>query len=248
MKDYSNRSASYKSIVDSGGKAFVIVDGLTKSEAQSIENQYLDLFRGKSGEGFNLINKNGSRKLPTPLTYERCSELFYLDLETFPFLRYRKTKLTGNNGSVVSTKAGELVRTKPPVKSKYSNISMGDCSVGLHRVVWVLYNKKDLEPHLVIDHIDSDPRNNHPSNLQALSQQDNVRKAAIRSSSGVRGVFLAKPHCWSYAAVWTIDRKQYCKTFSLQKYGEDLAFNLVCEHRLKMENLYYNQEKENKNV
>jgi hypothetical protein len=46
------------------------------------------------------------------------------------------------------------------------------------RVNRVIYRKfvGELDPKLTIDHIDNNPSNNHPNNLQQISQADNVRR------------------------------------------------------------------------
>lgn len=46
----------------------------------------------------------------------------------------------------------------------------------LAQLIWLIVSGRNIQPGCVIDHIDEDPMNNLPSNLQMLSIGDNVRK------------------------------------------------------------------------
>lgn len=46
----------------------------------------------------------------------------------------------------------------------------------LAQLIWLKISKRSIMPGCVIDHIDEDPLNNLPSNLQMLSIGDNTRK------------------------------------------------------------------------
>jgi hypothetical protein len=49
----------------------------------------------------------------------------------------------------------------------------------VHRVVWALAN--DADPRdLDIDHVNGDPRNNHPSNLRLATRSENLKLGADR--------------------------------------------------------------------
>ena len=237
-KDRANRSGDYRGILEDGGESVVIIEGLSKLEAIEIENKYLEMFKGVIGNGFNLINKIGSRRVSEYLSYKDCAEEFSLDEDSFPYLRYKNTTLSGKYRSVVSTKAGELVFKKEP--RPYTTVQLKGHPVLTHRVIWVLSNKMDLDCSLVVDHIDSDPSNNHPSNLQAITQQQNIRKAKKNSSTGFVGVCLENGISPRYIAVWTVDHKQYCKSFGLRKYGKEEAFRLACEYREAMQDKFHN--------
>ena len=226
-KDYSNRSGEYKNIVDSGGRSEIIVDSLSKSEATELEGKYLRMFVGSVGQGFNLVNKMKYGEYKQFLTYDECSSAFTIDDE-FPYLRYTESS---------KTRPGKLVRQKHP--RKYATIPLKGVSTSMHRIIWVLYNKKDLSADFVVDHIDSDNTNNCPTNLQVLPQEQNVRKAKLKSDTGFVGVTLDAGVRPRYIAVWTVDHKQYRKSFGLRKYGKEEAFRMACEHRVLMQQKYH---------
>lgn len=222
-RDYSNRSEQYKHIVDHGGQAEIIIDNLSKAESMAIENEYLRMFVGIVKEGFNLLNKVRHNSVKELLTYEECSTFFQLD-EEFPYLRYPNTS---------SIKPGQLVLRRKP--RPYALVKIGDSNVSVTRVIWVLYNKKDLPIDLVVDHIDSDNTNDHPTNLQALTQEQNIRKSKFASKTGFVGVTLDIGRSARYVASWTVDNKQYSKSFGIGKYGEENAFKMACEYRELMQ-------------
>jgi hypothetical protein len=67
----------------------------------------------------------------------------------------------------------------------YVNTSLrkGDGKVGsapVHRLVWAIHTGKVPDQKLVIDHIDGNKTNNHPSNLRLLSVKENFQTIAKR--------------------------------------------------------------------
>lgn len=60
-------------------------------------------------------------------------------------------------------------------KDKYLRIYYKNKRVRLHRVIYAKFNGK-LNNRLTIDHIDGNPKNNNPSNLQLLSFHKNLKK------------------------------------------------------------------------
>jgi hypothetical protein len=69
------------------------------------------------------------------------------------------------------------------------------------KVVYMLHHDCKVEPGMVIDHIDGDPGNNHPSNLHAVTYQENNRNAVHRPGrSGFVGV-RERPDGWYEARI-----------------------------------------------
>lgn len=117
-----------------------------------------------------------------------------------------------------------------------------------HRVVWVICNNREIPENMVINHIDCNPSNNSISNLECISQEENNRKkfchtdasATISTNkSGITGVHLAVS-CGkykNYTSSWQENEKQKTKSFSIAKFGEQLAFELACEWRKVKEHI-----------
>lgn len=75
----------------------------------------------------------------------------------------------------------------------YKRTSFKGRTLYLHRIVWFLAHGSDPYPKL-IDHIDMDRSNNHPSNLRLCSQSQNKRNAgpSANNTTGYKGVFWQK--------------------------------------------------------
>jgi len=89
-----------------------------------------------------------------------------------------------------------------------------------------------------IDHIDRNKLNNDISNLRWSSRtlqniNKNIQKTNTTGFTGVQ--FIKKDN--SYMARWSINNKEYSKTFSLKKYEN--AKQLAIEYRNKMEEKHY---------
>ena len=95
-----------------------------------------------------------------------------------------------------------------------------------------------------IDHIDGNKLNNKLSNLRTVARELNARNCKLRedSSSGVAGVNLCINTLKSgkviryWKACWTdLDtRKVKCKSFNIEKLGDEVAFEMAVNHREDM--------------
>jgi len=65
-------------------------------------------------------------------------------------------------------------------------------AVYAHRIVWMVANKRDIPDGLEINHIDGNPRNNDPLNLEVVTRRENTMHAGRlgllgkRNQSGTR--------------------------------------------------------------
>ena len=63
----------------------------------------------------------------------------------------------------------------------------------IHRLVWSSYYNEGIYVNagdgMEIDHVDDDPTNNHPSNLQLITGADNARKAMAKRWHGKKLTF-----------------------------------------------------------
>lgn len=93
------------------------------------------------------------------------------------------------NGSRAGKRAGNIN------KHGYLVVGIGGLDYSLHRVVWKMVHGR--EPPELIDHIDGDRSNNHPSNLRGVTVGANGRNINRKSnnSSGYNGVVWHKVAC-----------------------------------------------------
>lgn len=112
----------------------------------------------------------------------------------------------------------------------------------VHRVVYEMhYGNLD---NLHVDHIDRNPSNNCVENLRAVKHKVNMRNKSRQenNTSGVAGISYKTVFDKRYDTVYTgwlaqwrgLNSERQSKFFSVEKHGYDQAFQLACEHRVKM--------------
>lgn len=154
-------------------------------------------------------------------------KIFYYD-ETSPSCLRWKIKPAKNVG--IGDPAGSINKVDNYYAVRYNNTPY-KC----HRVVWELFNG-EIEEHLQVDHVDGVRTNNRILNLRLVSHRQNSQNQKKRSTntSGVTGVLLnvQRNTC---VAQWCSTSGEKCrKSFSINKYGYDLAFQLACDYRSRM--------------
>lgn len=108
----------------------------------------------------------------------------------------------------------------------------------VHRVIYImLYGP--IADDRVIDHIDGNPFNNKILNLRIVDRKTNSQnmKMNIKNKTGVNGVSIDdKKSGYTYAvASWRdANSRRMSKSFSLLKYGEELAMFMAEEYRNHM--------------
>ena len=142
----------------------------------------------------------------------------------------------------------------------FKNVSVGDVAGGVgsggyyqvrvdgkltlvHRVIWEMHYG-EIPRDKFIDHIDGNKLNNRLSNLRIVARELNARNCKLRedSSSGVAGVNLCINTLKSgkivryWKACWTDlnTRKVKCKSFNIEKLGDEVAFEMAVSHREAM--------------
>lgn len=151
-----------------------------------------------------------------------------------------KVYILNTKGHYTRAQPGRRCGGKKP-EGYYKFCYNGYKSYRHNRVIWEMFNRK-LTEYEMIDHKDGNPENNRIENLVLSSYLQNSKNQKLRDSNqhGVIGVtrqFKDKEktlkRCFWVAHWRDENNKVRQKWFSINKYGEELAFKLACEVRLK---------------
>ena len=224
----------YFDILSDNGKLEKLHDCLTKEQAKRIENDYLDEYLGKVTNEWKLVNKAGSRK-QRKILYTEVADHFGTDFSNPLILVSKYT--TSNKSREVGKHIGTLDRY-----SGYYKVMFNGVQCKSHRLLWVLYNKTDLDPFIVINHINGVKDDNRPENLEAVSSAENsfkTDKKKLSLVSNERGISVSfdKTGLEIYRSTFTdiFTDKRKAASFSASKYGKEGAlflarlFRAICE-------------------
>ena len=151
------------------------------------------------------------------IVYEEIFQVFELKCDKV-YWRYRDPshfKRASNYRVFTRDKAGKEVSSSlnaqgyPVVGFRFGGVTK---SLTLHRIVYCLHNKVDLLRGQVVDHIDRDPTNNHPTNLRLVSYSQNQLNRPIK------GVYRTKLGWMVSRGVWGNKRaKTFCEAVKLRQ-------------------------------
>lgn len=104
-----------------------------------------------------------------------------------------------------------------------------------HRIIWVLTHG-NIDPDLVIDHLDGNPFNNQIENLSLKTIAGNTKnkRQSKNNTTGTTGVSLREPRTGYryYTAYWVeLDGSRKNKSFSIDYLGEDEAEEQAIAYR-----------------
>ena len=109
-----------------------------------------------------------------------------------------------------------------------------------HKVVWAMHNNFENQEDFSIDHKDHNRSNNSIDNLRLVPRLLNCRNRSMNknNSTGVLGVSYSERNQPSglffskYNAMVAVETgKKQSKSFSIQKYGKKLAFEMAVNWR-----------------
>lgn len=219
--DVKSRTKKWKEESALGYHAEIIKDNLNYSEAEDLEATLLN----NPDEDWELVNSVKSR-IPADLV-EVSSHVYY-DTSSITYLKWKFETVRGKRK--LNMDAGSVGR------SGYVSLMIDRKAYLAHRIIWVLFNDKEIPRGYVINHIDCNPSNNAISNLELVTFTENNRRKKCHKleTTGVRktktcprgkGVF------YSYTGSCTINGKIVNKSFAILKHGEQEALRLATEWR-----------------
>lgn len=221
--DFTHRSQAWKAIAKNGFTGEILQDDLTEEAALELEAHLI----ANPQPIWRLVNSKLPDKVKN-IEYSIFKEYFYYDSNSPSGLRWLVTKGTRAKKDSI---AGSLSN------KGYYRVKLNSVPYQAHRVIWVLHNG-NIDPKMVINHIDGNTQNNNISNLQLCTiAENNSRQLQHTSSStrknnitGIRGVSRVQiGNNEYYTGYRTYNNITYRKNFSITKYGEDSALSYCLE-------------------
>lgn len=216
-----NRSALWKACSSRGYYSLIVKDNLSENEAIDFENELLSVFDTTC----NILKKSHKVK---KIDFNFVNSILSYDESSPTFLRY---KVDRANGAI---KAGSVAGSFD--SSGYGQVYIKDRLYKIHRVIYCLFLKEDLDCNLLIDHIDRNKSNNRIDNLRLTDSSGNAKNVDWSKSkptnTGERAISLRSE---SYRVLWTEgNKRQKEKCFSFgerSKRTKEEAFELAIAFR-----------------
>lgn len=162
------------------------------------------------------------------IDYNVVSTFFYYDETSPSCLRWKLPIKSGVHLSRTNVNIGDVAGSVG--SDGYWKVGFCKGHLRVSRIIWTLHNK--TEPKFLIDHIDGDILDNRISNLRDVHNVINRRNTKMNKNniSGITGVCkYGSKYCAHYR---DLEGNNIKRSFSILKYGEDVAFELACEFRL----------------
>lgn len=210
----TGRSKKWKERAKDGFTYKIFAKNLLPHESEILEKHLISEYASQ------IVNKLDNSTV-LGIKYEDVASRLVYDTSSPSFLRW--TCANGKN-VIKDAPAGCLNK-----QTGYYVVRLGDKLYQAHRLVWLL-DKKVMDRNLVVDHIDCIKTNNSISNLRQVSKSANAYNRKENNQN--TGVYWQKNKNGKAAITYLIlNEKRKAKSFSVAKYGEDLAWSKACEAR-----------------
>ena len=226
-KAVSSRSKKWKEVTaNNDWYSVILFSSLSFIEALCKEDSLIKMLKDK------IINVNSSTN--KILNISDINKFLYYDEGSTTCLSW----LIWNraNNPIHSRRKGEVaggLKIKNDKKVS-SALMLNGMSLQISRVIWYLVNGEYPSRDYVIDHIDGNPWNNKISNLRKVTYEINAKNKTLQdnNTTGVAGIHkMFNGYSSYYNATITSKTKRKCKSFNIDKIGEEKAFKLACEWR-----------------
>lgn len=220
VKEKGHRSKTWHKFASSGYTYQIVKDNISETEALELEEKLITIYKS------SIVNKITNSKIK-PLDFSFFNNYFYYNDASPSSLCWKVS--VGNK-----IKTGDFAGSR--TKTGWQ-IAVEGKDYLAHRVVWLLCNKSICHDK-VIDHLNGDSFDNRISNLKMKSRANNARNRKYKNKShNTLGVILEVYNTGQkyFSATWVdLSGKAKKKKFSIAKLGENEAYRLAKEYRIKM--------------
>lgn len=194
----------------------ILKENISKTEAIDLEQRVIENYKTK----YSLLNIQQTRKSHEHLLFDFCNKHWYISDKSKTGIKWKEFDKKASFKIIPHKDAG-VVNDRGYCSVKFKNIQH-QC----HRIVWVLFNKRALSADLVVNHIDSNPLNNNPNNLIAVTQSQNTflkddRYTEGRNATGLAGI-IRDTRSASWIARGRLNDREWVKYFNDHKHANSL--------------------------
>jgi len=199
----------------------LVKQSMSKKEARDLELALI-----------NHYNPDGNVRNTSIESKDFTEDLSYI-LKNF---EYSETSPSGLIYKQDSRVRGRCVKFKGEVvgslKDSRYRISVNNKRRLTYRIVWLLCTGED-PVDFVIDHIDGNTLNNKISNLRKVTQATNSKNIKMRVDNKTGHTNISYRNGY-YSVLLVLFGKEIRKSFSVLKYGKEMALALAVEYKHKM--------------